>query len=272
MVNRRVLGTAMVLLLLLLAGVIPNLNAFAQKANNTTASAQKKSEFDFLRYATTNGDVDLLLNTAISLEQEKRFEKALKFAEAAGKAVPQSKSAEFLVARIKSKQLLAQGKTEQAKKIFFNVLKSSKVGGSTNTSAAAKWDVSDMYAQPAGAADRMLKTFMKNHPRNPETPVSLILWQSAGAPASFYSDESQYFELSAKPPRLAVAFVLGKEAYVLGVKKSAAVRTIFGRIALKYVRELKQQGKSKDAAAAAREFLSTGCGYNRPELKKFAIQ
>lgn len=235
--------------------------------------SENNKEFDFYRHATTTGDIDLLLNTAISLEHEKRFDEATKFTDAARKAVPLSKSAAFLNARIKSKKLAACGKKGDAKKIVDAILNDPFLSAPTESKKVPqhiKWDLSDMYAQSPGAFDGMFKAFLKNHPRDAIDSASTILWQTAGAPASFYSDESQYYELTAKPPRLGTAFVLGKEAYLLGAKKTTAVRTIFGRIALKYVKDLKQQGKEKEAAAAAREFLATGCGYNRADIKSFA--
>jgi hypothetical protein len=235
--------------------------------------SDNKKEFDFHRYATTNGDVDLLLNTAISLEHQKRFDEATKFTDTARKAVPLSRSAAFLNARIRSKKLAASGKKSEAKKIVDAILNDPFLSAPTESKKASqqiKWDLSDMYAQPPAPFDSMFKAFLKLHPRDLSDSTSTILWQTAGAPASFYCDESQFYELTAKPPRLGTAFVLGKEAYLLGAKKSTAVRTIFGRITLNYVKELKQQGKAKEASAAAREFLATGCGYNRADIKSFA--
>lgn len=236
-------------------------------------SSENKKEFDFYRYATADGDIDLVLNTAISLEHEKRFDEAIKFTDAARKAAPLSKSVAFLKARIRSKKLAASGKKAEAKKIVDGILNDPLLSeGTKKVPQQIKWDLSDMYAQPTGAFDRMLEAFLKLHPRNLNDSTSVILWQTAGAPANFYSDESLYYELTAKPPRLATAFVLGKEAYLLGVKKSSSLRTIFGRIALKSVENLKQQGKVKEADAVAREFLATGCGYNRADIKSFVIK
>lgn len=264
MVTKRILVKIIVFLLL-----------FGTLSASVANSSENRKEFDFYRYATTEGDNDLVLNTAISLEHEKRFDEAIKFTDAARKAAPLSKSVAFLNARIKSKKLAASGKKTEAKKIVDGILNDpllSAPAGKKNGRQQIKWDLSDMYAQPAGPFDGMLEAFRKLHPRNLNDSTSIILWQTAGAPANFYSDESLYYELTAKPPRLGTAFVLGKEAYVLGAKKSSSLRTIFGRIALKYVENLKQEGKTKEADAAAREFLATGCGFNRAEVKNFLLK
>lgn len=238
------------------------------------SGSEKKKEFDFYRYATTDGDIDLILSTSISLEHENRFDEAIKFAHTAQRSAPLSKSVAFLIARIKSKKLAASGKKADAKKIVAAIFNDPILStpAEKKVPQSIKWDLSDMYAQKPGALEAMLKEFLKQHPRDEHSSTSTILWQTAGAPASFFSNESQYYELKARPARLDTAFVLGKEAYLLGARKSSSVRTVFGRIALKYINELKVKGKTTEASSAAREFLATGCGYNRSDIKSFLIK